>query len=134
MNFSLNIKILQWNVQGFIAHKYALESLVAKHKPSIIALQETHVIERNKLLLHLPGYKIYHHNKNYAYAKAGIMTLVRNNIQVDQHLVSSGDLLYQTVTINGNEKLHISNIYRECDINISASTISNINVSIMDIT
>lgn len=56
MNLGLNIRILQWNVQGFIAHKYALETLVAKHKPSIVALQETHIVDRNKHLLHLPGY------------------------------------------------------------------------------
>lgn len=126
MNLGLNIRILQWNVQGFIAHKYALETLVAKHKPSIVALQETHIVDRNKHLLHLPGYNIYHHNKDYQYAKAGIMLLIRRNIQVDQHLVSCGDLLFQTVTINGNEKIHITNIYRECDVNPTSSMMSTI--------
>lgn len=126
MNFGLNIRILQWNVQGFIAHKYALESIVAKHKPCIIALQETHIINRNEHLLHLPGYKKYHHNKDYQYAKSGILILIRNNIQVDQHLVSSGDLLFQSLTLKGNEKLHITNIYRECDVNLTTNMISSI--------
>lgn len=80
MNIGYNITLLQWNVQGYITHKYALEKIVDKYKPNIIALQETHIINRNLSFLHLSGYNIFHHNKNYQNAKSGIAFLVQNNL------------------------------------------------------
>ena len=38
MNVGLNINILKWNIQAFINRKFALEQLIAKHKPYIVAL------------------------------------------------------------------------------------------------
>ena len=108
MDIGLNINLLQWNIQGFINHKYELELLVASHKPNIIALQETHIIDKNKHLLHLPGYKVYHQNKDYVYAKSGIALLVKNNINVTQHITSTGDLLFQKIIIKCNTEIHIA--------------------------
>ena len=44
MNIGFKINIIQWNIQGFVNHKYALELLVATHKPTIIALQEIRIL------------------------------------------------------------------------------------------
>ena len=89
MSLGINSNIL--HLQGFINNKYALESLVAEQKPNIIALQETHIINKNKKMLHLPGCNIYHHNKNYTYAKSDVALLIKNNINVIQHSKSLGD-------------------------------------------
>lgn len=129
MDFGLNITLLQWNIQGYINHKYALELLVSRHKPNIIALQETHIIGKNLHMLHLPGYKIYHHNKDYEYAKSGIALLIQNNINVTQHTTSTGDLLFQSVIISCGSDLQITNIYKEHDSNLTTSIVNNIYLS-----
>lgn len=129
MDIGLNINIVQWNIQSFFSHKYALEVIVAQHKPNIIALQETHIINRNIQLLHLPGYYIYHHNKDYGYAKSGIALLVSKSLNVTKHIQSSGDLLFQTVTIKGTKDLHITNIYKEGDVTLTANMVSCIDTS-----
>lgn len=111
MDIGLNINIIQWNIQGFINHKYALELLIAKHSPNIVALQETHINRNNLHLLHLPGFKAYHHNKDYSYAKAGIAIFVRNNLNVSQQQCSRGDLLFLSIISNCGRELQITNIY-----------------------
>ena len=60
MDIGLNINLMQWNIQVFINHKYALELLIAKNSSDIIDLQKTHINRNNLLLLHLPGFKAYH--------------------------------------------------------------------------
>lgn len=126
VNPGLSLSILQWNIQGFLSNKYALEILVCKHKPNIIMLQETHIIDRNLHLLHLPGYKIYHHNKNYSYAKSGIAIMIKNGINVVEHSTSSGNLLHQTVTIQCSTRISFTNIYKEYDITLSDSMVNSI--------
>lgn len=123
---NLDIRLLQWNIQGFLCHKYALEELVAKYKPNIIALQETHIIHRNIDFLHLPGYKTFHHNKNFNYAKSGIAILVSNNLNVTSFSVSNCELLFQSVTINYSQPITITNIYREQDITLEQNLINQI--------
>ncbi|KAI8122407.1 RNA-directed DNA polymerase from mobile element jockey [Lucilia cuprina] len=129
MDNGLNITILQWNIQGFINNKYALELLVASHKPTIIALQETHIIDKSKHLLHMPGYKVFHHNKNNMYAKSGIALLVRNNLNVTNHITSDDDLLFQQLVIKYNTEIHITNIYRECDIRLTPTMVGKIKLA-----
>lgn len=129
MIVGLNINLLQWNTQGFINNKFALELLVARHKPNIIALQETHIIEKNLHMLHLPGFAIFHHNKDYEYAKSGVALLVKNNLIVTQHLKSTGDLLFQTIVVRADVEIHITNIYKEGDVNLSASVVNNISLA-----
>lgn len=129
MDFGLNITLLQWNIQGFLCHKYALELIVTLHKPNIIVLQETHITEGTKHLLHLPGYKIFHHNKDYTYAKSGIAIFVRNNINITRHSVSNGSLLFQSLTINCGTPLTIVNIYKKCDLSLNIDMIRHINFS-----
>lgn len=129
MDIGLNISLLQWNIQGFINHKYVLELLIAKYKPNILALQETHIIEKNLHLLHIPGFRAYHHNKNYSYAKAGIVLFIKNNVKVKEHIKSTGDLLFQTIILIGVKKLCITNIYKECDANLTPTMVSDICLS-----
>lgn len=130
MDIGLNINILQWNIQGFFSHKFALEVIIARHKPNIIALQETHIVDKNRHLLHLPGFNIYHHNKNYQNAKSGVALLVSKTMNVIKHTKSSGSLLYQTITIKGAKNLNITNIYKECDVILTSSMVRSINTSI----
>ena len=58
MSFQQNITILQWNIEGLINNKHALELLITKHKPNIIPLQKTHFVQKNLHMLHLPGFYI----------------------------------------------------------------------------
>lgn len=126
MDSGLNITLLQWNIQGFLCHKYALELIVALHKPNIIVLQETHITEGNKHLLHLPGYYTFQHNKDYTYAKSGIAILVKNNINVSHHCVSSGPLLFQYLTIDCGTPLILINIYKEYDVSLNGDMVQHI--------
>lgn len=123
----LEVKLLQWNIQGFLCHKYALELLVSRYKPNIIALQETHIIERDLHLLHLPGFSVFHHNKSFDYAKSGIAIFISNNINVSSHTTSSCNLLFQSVTISCGQPLTITNIYKEHDIVLDTTLINQIN-------
>ena len=120
------IKLLQWNIEGFLCYKYALDLLVSNYKHNIVAFQETHIIERDSNLLLLPGFRIFHHNKNFHYAKSGIAILISNNINVTAHTTSSGNLLFQSVTINCGYPLTITNIYKEHDVDLNANLINQI--------
>lgn len=101
---------------------------MAKHKPNVIALQETHIIQKNLHLLHLPGYQIFHHNHDFNYAKSGIELLVKENLNVAEHITSIHSLLYQTIVLSIGIEIHITNIYKELDINLSSSMVSNISL------
>ncbi|XP_017463473.1 PREDICTED: RNA-directed DNA polymerase from mobile element jockey-like, partial [Rhagoletis zephyria] len=126
MDLGISLVILQWNIQGFLNNKFGLELLVTKHKPDIIMLQETHIIEKNKHLLHLPHYKVYHFNKTYSYSKAGIAILVKETLNTSNYKISNNNLLFQSITIHALKDLHITNIYREIDLYLTAQHLDDI--------
>lgn len=126
MDIGLKFSILQWNIQGFVNNKYALELLVTKHKPDIIMLQETHIVQKNLNLLHLPLYKTFHHNKAYQYAKSGVAFLIKNTLNVSNHIKSSNNLLHQSITVHGLTDLHLTNIYKETDTYLTTQMLDGI--------
>ena len=123
MDIGLNILILH----DFITHKYALENIFSKHKPNLIALQETDIVQKNKQFLHLLDYKVCHHNKYYDYAMSGIAIMVQNNINVVQQIKSVDELLFQTITVKGNKNLNITNIYKESNVALTTTMVNSIN-------
>ena len=55
--------------------------------------------------------------------------MVKNNLNVIGHITSTTNLLFQIIVVHCVIRLHITNIYKEGDINISPSVIDNIPVS-----
>ena len=122
----MNLLILQWNIQGYCNNKHTLERLIAKYKPDIIALQETHIISKSLHLFKMKNYKSYHFNKNYDYSKAGIGFLVRENVPVTLHITSSSNLLHHTIEIPDRIPIKITNIYREHDVQVNLDILNRI--------
>ena len=107
---SLNPNILSPNGTYRVSfnNKFALELSAARQNPNILVLQETQIINKN-----FPGYPVFHHNDNYDYPKARLTILVKSNVNVTQHIKSTNNLLFQTIIINANAYLYITNICRE---------------------
>ena len=59
---------------------------------------------------------------------AGIAIIVANNINVSQQKYSSCDLLFQSIIINCGRELQITNISKECDINLNPQMVEQISL------
>ncbi|XP_053968255.1 uncharacterized protein LOC128869678 isoform X1 [Anastrepha ludens] len=126
MDIGINLSILQWNIQGYSNNKFALEYLVHKRKPDVLLLQETLIVQKNLNFLNLPNYNAYHHNKTSPYAKSGIAILVKNTVNTSNHRTSTSNLLHQTITVHGVKDLHITNKYKETDVNLTTQLLDDI--------
>lgn len=72
------LKVLQWNLNGYINNYHELELLIKYHNPEIISLQETHLL--NNLTPKVPKqYEIYLHNITTS-AKQGTGLLIHKSI------------------------------------------------------
>ena len=73
-------KILSWNINSLNTNYAELLGHLQINKYDIIALQETHVNQKDKFKYNIPGYKIYQHYQNNLLNKHGLLIAINKNI------------------------------------------------------
>ena len=74
----MTIKIIQWNIKGYINNYNDLQILIKKHNPKLIALQETHITSTLNLPIPI-NFTLIELNSSNSYG--GVALLIHNSIQ-----------------------------------------------------
>ncbi len=105
--------LLQWNCNGILSHFNELKTIIYKHNPAVVCIQESHLLPSKKFSFR--GYQIF--RKDYTLgmkACGGTLTMVQNNIPVSQISLNTY-LQANAVTIKipefSNNKITICNMY-----------------------
>lgn len=101
----MDIKILQWNINGFYNNLHELQLLVHQHSPVIIALQETHHQSSN--LLKLNGYVSYASICN-TNRSGGTAIFLKNNLK---HHIINITQYYVEIVIHLQIKIKLISLY-----------------------
>ena len=102
------LKILQWNIRGYINNYNELLLVISTHKPQIIALQETHINEKRNIPIPLNYTLIQKNRQTNSYGGVGI--LVQSSIQHDK-LDFDNNIEIVGITIYSKIKLYIASVY-----------------------
>jgi exonuclease III len=118
-----NIKILQWNMNGFNKKYEEITILIQDHNPDIICIQETNF--KNDNISNLPNYDGYSKNRlDSIMASGGVAIYVNTNYPSSQlNLSTDIEAIVVTVKLNNND-INICNIYLP---NIKSFTVADIN-------
>lgn len=103
----MSLKVIQWNINGFNNNYSELQTLIAKHKPHILTLQETHILAHN---LHpIPiNYAMITLNSSPSYG--GVAILIHKSIEYREITLRS-DFDAICVEICSKTKLQIISTY-----------------------
>lgn len=122
---SKNIKILQWNLNGFYKKLDELKLLISEHNPEIICLQETNFNNLNSgTLNNYIGYRF--DRTDCLRASGGVVIYIKSDfpstpIKITTHL----EAVAASVKLNDIE-LNICNIYLPNQLNFNKNDIENI--------
>lgn len=94
------LKVLQWNIKGYLNNFSELQALIKTHKPQIISLQETHLKSDKNIPIPI-NYKLYI-SKLTANSFGGSALIVHNSIQ---HKQINSDNTFDTVALTIQSKL-----------------------------
>jgi len=81
----MTMKIIQWNMNGYINNYCELQTIIKKHSPLIISLQETHI----KFTSHIPipiNYILI--SKNTSSFHGGVGLLAHKSLQAREITLS----------------------------------------------
>lgn len=99
----MSLKIIQWNIKGYINNYNELLLLIKDHTPHIIALQETHLCS----IQHIPipiNYNIYNVN-NTENSYGGSALLIHKTIQ---HSVNMNGNEFDIISANISSKINFT--------------------------
>lgn len=116
--------ILQWNINGLYAHLPDLQMLIAKHRPPIIALQETRF--KKDQLYTLKNYDLYHKTRTSSKIAAGGVALFIHKSFSSHEIIIHSDLEVVAAVINYPTPIAVCNIYIPPNKDISPLELSNI--------
>lgn len=102
------IKVLQWNIKGYVNNYSELQTLIKSHKPQIISLQETHLKTINNIPIPI-NYKVYI-SKSTTNSFGGSALIVRNSIQ-HEHINIDNTFDTVALTIHSKIKFTIYSTY-----------------------
>lgn len=103
----MSLKILQWNIKGYVNNYSELLILIKEHKPHIITIQETHIIDNNNLPIPI-NYKLITCPASNRFGGAGI--LIHKSIQYFE-INHTNDLETVAIEVNSKQKLSIFSTY-----------------------
>jgi len=105
-----NIKILQWNMNGFNKKYEEITILIQDHNPDIICIQETNY--KNDNITNLSNYDGYNKNRTDSARASGGVAIYIKSIYPSRQLTISTDIEAIVVTIKlTNNDINICNIY-----------------------
>lgn len=77
----MDLKFIQWNINGLINNYHELQLLIKDHNPDIISIQETHIPFNCNNIIYPKQYSGYFHNlPNNNTAKQGIAIPYHTNL------------------------------------------------------
>ena len=111
------LKIIQWNIRGFISNKANLEILIQEQSPDIVCLQETFL--KNKQRSQIKDYNIIRKDRNMQVG-GGVLIAVHKKlgyieIEVDENLEANGikvkidNTIISIINIYFPPKMHLDN-------------------------
>lgn len=121
---------LQWNLNGYFKRLPELKQLISIYHPTVIAIQETHLLHKHKTSVH--HYKIFRHdhiNPNHNHANGGVALLV-SDLTNPQLLHTSSNI--QNVAVSAripqlsSTPITLCSIYIPPSQNISSADLSNL--------
>lgn len=104
-----DLKILQWNIRGYVNNYCNLQLLIKSLNPKIIALQETHLKCTNNIPIPINFSLIISQNPYNSFAGSAI--LIHNSIQHSILNVTHNKISVVNITIQSKMKFILSSIY-----------------------
>jgi len=95
------LKVLQWNLNGYINNYSQLQVLIKNHNPKIISLQETHLHSTQNIPIPI-NYTFYHENTAIN-GYGGVALLIHNSIQ--QQIVPTNAPDFDTIAVKVHSKI-----------------------------
>ena len=113
--------VMHWNAEGVMNKKTELEHLLHVRNINICCIQETHLQDGKAFKVR--GYQSFRLDRT-GRRKGGILTLVRNNLNVSDMNVHTEGAEYQKIRVKLNDtELQILNFYCPNDRPLSLDTI-----------
>ena len=72
--------ILQWNTSSLISHWAEFKHYILKHRPLVVAVQETRFNDSDPYTFSIAGYSLYTHNLNCSPRRGGTAIFVSNKL------------------------------------------------------
>lgn len=118
----MSLKIIQWNIKGYVNNYNELLLIIKEHSPKIITLQETHLCSIRNIPIPV-NYKMYNIN-NSGNVYGGSALLIHNSLQ---HNVKFIDTTFDTLyaTISSKSKFTIVSTYISPNTNFSLDQLVN---------
>ena len=105
----MSASILQWNCRGLSANFEELNSLISRHSPKVICLQETYLKDTNFSIPHYISYNKISHNSSRA--SGGSSIFVRNDIPHRPFNPGNSNLQISCCIATFSSPVTICNIY-----------------------
>ncbi|XP_030246512.1 uncharacterized protein LOC108658168 [Drosophila navojoa] len=83
----MTFKIIQWNINGYTNNYSELQTLIEKHTPLILSLQETHIIHPKSIPIP-NNYTLI--TKNSSPSHGGVALLIHNSLQTREICLNGG--------------------------------------------
>lgn len=101
--------IIQWNCNGLFLHLREIQSIVAKHKPQLLCLQETHLKQKHNP--NINGYTTYRKDRPNERHGSGGVTIFTRNSNHSKEINLQTNLEAIAVQIYKPTKITVCNIY-----------------------
>lgn len=95
------LKILQWNINGYLNHYDQLQILIKSHNPKIISLQETHLLLTTNIPIPI-NFTLYNANSSIN-RHGGVALLIHNSIQ--QQNIPINCLNFDNIAVQVHSKI-----------------------------
>ena len=94
-----NLSIIHWNTNGQISHYQEFKHTTNSLSPSIMCIQETHLIPNDSYTFRIYPYTLVRKDSSYGTRRSGVATFIKNNIP------------YKDITPNTNIDIQTIEIY-----------------------
>lgn len=107
----MDLKVIQWNINGLINNYHELQLIIKDYNPDIISIQETHIPVNHTNIIFPKQYNGFFHNlPNNASAKQGIGILVKKTIP-HKLLYTNDDIACTAIQISTGINLTVACMY-----------------------
>lgn len=111
----MSIKLFCQNIRGLRSKIYEIYLLLKTHHPDIIALQETYLSDKNKLII--PGYKIFKSVRNRNPRGGGVAIIAKEDLE--PYLIDNSNLTgfenteFVTISVRfrNSTRLNVTSVY-----------------------
>lgn len=107
----MDLKIIQWNLNGFINNYHQLQLIIKDFNPDIISLQETHIpVHHNNIIFPKQYVGIFHNLAENKSAKQGIAMLIKKTI-THNIVYKNNEIATIAIQIGTGMKMSVACIY-----------------------